>query len=385
MFDGRRVGLVLGAGGLVGMAYHAGVLAALEHDLGWDPRRADVIVGTSAGALVGALLTLGVPASDLAAMTVGAAALDVPRVLDAALRAGPPDYPVQGLRTLLRRPRFPGWALLGSWARRPWTVRPTRALAALLPDGPHLLREALAFLGEASPGRWPEQDLRIVTVRRRDLRRVVWRAGDGGPFPDVVAASCAVPGLFAPVEIAGAPYLDGGIHSFTNADVLGHEPVDLVVVVSPMSSVGRPASGVSGLMRLHTHRVLARECSMLRVGGADVVTVEPDSDCVRVMGIDLMARDRGPAVVAAGFLGVPSHERLDAERRAAVVTRSDAAWYSVTEARPVTSSAARAASSPGTTKPGRPVVSATNMRLPAPTLGDRGSRRSAARRSPGRR
>ena len=67
-----RIGLVLGAGGIVGQAYHAGVLAALEHDLGWDPRTADVIVGSSAGSLTGALLRLGVPASDLAAYAVEA-------------------------------------------------------------------------------------------------------------------------------------------------------------------------------------------------------------------------------------------------------------------------------------------------------------------------
>lgn len=67
-----RVGLVLGAGGVVGQAYHSGVLAALEHDYGWDPRTADVIVGTSAGSITGMLLRSGVPASELAAWTVKA-------------------------------------------------------------------------------------------------------------------------------------------------------------------------------------------------------------------------------------------------------------------------------------------------------------------------
>src|SRR5688500_669671 len=67
-----RTGLVLGAGGIVGQAYHAGVLAALEHDLGCDPRTADVIVGSSAGSVTGTLLRLGVPASDLAAYAVEA-------------------------------------------------------------------------------------------------------------------------------------------------------------------------------------------------------------------------------------------------------------------------------------------------------------------------
>ncbi len=67
-----RIGLVLGAGGTVGQPYHAGVLAALEHDLGWDPRTAEIIVGTSAGSVTGTLLRLGVPASDLAAWAVEA-------------------------------------------------------------------------------------------------------------------------------------------------------------------------------------------------------------------------------------------------------------------------------------------------------------------------
>ena len=67
-----RVGLVLGAGGVVGQAFPAGVLAALEHDLRWDPRTADVIVGTSAGSITASLLRGGVPASELAAWTVRA-------------------------------------------------------------------------------------------------------------------------------------------------------------------------------------------------------------------------------------------------------------------------------------------------------------------------
>src|SRR3954447_1615368 len=65
-----RIALVLGAGGVVGQAYHAGALAALEHDLGWDPREADVIVGSSAGSVTGALLRLGVSAADLASAAV---------------------------------------------------------------------------------------------------------------------------------------------------------------------------------------------------------------------------------------------------------------------------------------------------------------------------
>src|ERR1700733_4205431 len=65
------VGLVLGAGGVVGQAYQAGVLAALQREIGWDPRAATTIVGTSAGAVTGAALRAGVPAPDLAASLYG--------------------------------------------------------------------------------------------------------------------------------------------------------------------------------------------------------------------------------------------------------------------------------------------------------------------------
>ena len=65
------VGLVLGAGGVVGQAYQAGVLAALEREAHFDARDADIIVGTSAGSVTGAALRVGVPATDLAASTYG--------------------------------------------------------------------------------------------------------------------------------------------------------------------------------------------------------------------------------------------------------------------------------------------------------------------------
>ena len=63
-----RIGLVLGAGGTVGCAYHAGVLAGLQHHTGWDARDAVSIVGTSAGSLVGALLRVGLGPDDLVAL-----------------------------------------------------------------------------------------------------------------------------------------------------------------------------------------------------------------------------------------------------------------------------------------------------------------------------
>src|SRR4051794_11504493 len=130
------VGLVLSAGGIVGQAYHAGVLAALEHDLGWDPRTADVIVGSSAGSITGTLTRLGVPASDLAAWAV-----EVPLSVEGAPLLDPLadqrelDFPPFAGTDFLRPWRLPSPVLLARLARRPWAFRPSVALMTLLPAG----------------------------------------------------------------------------------------------------------------------------------------------------------------------------------------------------------------------------------------------------------
>src|SRR5215218_273303 len=106
-----RAGLVLGGGGAVGAAFHAGALSAIETDLGWDPRTAEVIVGTSAGSVVGALLRVGVPAGDLAALTVGGSAMEVDSAL-AARMVDRPEFPPFTLRHLLGVPRLPSPSFL---------------------------------------------------------------------------------------------------------------------------------------------------------------------------------------------------------------------------------------------------------------------------------
>src|SRR5580704_19737914 len=119
------IGLVLGAGGVVGQAYQAGVLAALEREIGWDPRNATVIVGTSAGSVTGAALRVGVPATDLAASLYG---VPTSRQGGAILeRILPPDagpLPTPSVRSMLRPWNLPSPALVVRVARRPLAFRP---------------------------------------------------------------------------------------------------------------------------------------------------------------------------------------------------------------------------------------------------------------------
>ena len=137
---------------------------------------------------------------------------------------------------------------------------------------------------------------------RRDARRVVFgRKGRYTRLSLALSASCAVPGYFAPVVIQGDTYVDGGIQSPTNADLLASADLDLVVVVSPMSGAANPRS-VDGIVRRRAGRTLDRELSRLRARGTEVIAVEPGPDVVRHMGFDFVNRESSLAIARAAFL-----------------------------------------------------------------------------------
>lgn len=299
------VGLVLGAGGVVGQAYHSGVLAALEHDRRWDPRKADVIVGTSAGSITGTLLRAGVPASELAAWTVRAPLAAEGEVLQAIIGDEMPELdPFRPAHLLRRLPDLPGWDMVRHVVVRPWHFRPLVAALALLAPGHTDIASRLALLREVEGKSWPEQDLWICAVRRRDGRRVVFgRPGSPeAPLHLAIAASCAVPGYFAPVRIGDHLYVDGGAHSPTNAATLRGRALDLVVVVSPMSGPARTPTDLYGAARWHAARVARREVRALRETGTAVVVFRPGPAEQEAMGNDLMARDRVDEIVQQAFL-----------------------------------------------------------------------------------
>ncbi|MGH8986820.1 MAG: patatin-like phospholipase family protein, partial [Acidimicrobiia bacterium] len=125
-----RIGLVLGAGGAVGHGFHAGVLAELADATGWDPRAAEIVVGTSAGSVVGALLRAGLSAADLAARATGAP-LSPEGARLAARAGGPASVPSRPPRRLGRLPRMasPGTFVRAAFPPFP-PVRPGALAAA---------------------------------------------------------------------------------------------------------------------------------------------------------------------------------------------------------------------------------------------------------------
>lgn len=285
-----RIGLVLGAGGVVGHAFHAGALAALEDETGWDPRNADVIVGTSAGSVVAALLRAGFSTRDLYHEARGERpAWRARRRLQRSDRHAstlPATPPLADLFNLVSSPRLVARAIAA-----PWKVRPGAAAAALLPVGSVPTEPLAARLRPLIGTRWSDLDLRICAVDLDRGRRTVF-SRDSQPRADVVTAvtaSCAIPGFFAPVAVDGTRYVDGGVHSPTNADLVADHHLDLVIVSSPMSHTGRwPGVGLDTLGRGIARAALRSEERRLRADGTSVIVMHPGNRVRTAMGLNPM-------------------------------------------------------------------------------------------------
>jgi NTE family protein len=297
-----RIGLVLGAGGLVGQAYHAGVLAALHDELSWDPRSAAVVVGSSAGSITGTLLRLGVAGSDLVAIATGSPLSPESASLVQRILPDASDLPSPPPGDWLRLWRLPSLALLARTARRPWAFRPDVAAMTMLPAGRIDLTARAAPLHEMVGHAWPA-GLWVCATRRSDGGRVAFgRAGSpAAPLAAAIRASCAIPGYFAPVTIGGVEYFDGGVHSATNADVLRRSELDVVVVVSPMSTAQFPVGTPDALLRWAARRRLDRESRRLERAGCTVIRIEPGESTLRAMGLQPMSSERSKRVTGEAY------------------------------------------------------------------------------------
>lgn len=294
-----RVGLCLGAGGITGGSFHGGVLSALGEATGWDARDADIVVGTSAGSLTGAMLRLGVGAADLAARATGRPlSAEAQRLL---ARFGGTIPQVPQWRPPAGRPEMASPEAVWRSLLRPMQARPGTMLAGLLPEGgvsTDVITQNLGRMFDA----WPDRPFWAVAVCLEDGRRTAF-GRDGAPPASVgeaVAASCAIPGFFTPPVISGRRYVDGGVHSICNLDLLARaDPaLDLVIVSSPMSHAGRqPAPGPDGMLRRFARLQLEREIRRLRRRGTSVVAFHPTARDRATMGLNPMDPERRGAVL----------------------------------------------------------------------------------------
>jgi NTE family protein len=287
------------------------MLTSLAEATGFDARDADVLVGSSAGSLVAAGLAGGLSASDLQAELLGEPLSAEGRRVRGARRTVR-RLPVAPEPELAGRGPLAAGALLHA-ARRPWTTRPGSLASSLLPPGRISTDMIARAVDDLHGGGWPARDLRITAVRARDARRVVFGT-PRAPRVSVgtaVAASCAIPSYFTPVRVDGEAYVDGGMHSPSNADVVLRDRPDLVVISSPMSV------GKSGLrprvdlgVRLAVRRALGVEVRRLRRAGCEVVVLQPGGDDLPAMGLNPMRHASTGAVLRSA--AASTRARLEA-------------------------------------------------------------------------
>lgn len=264
MDERGRTALVLGGGGITGIAWELGILAGLAEE-GLDLTEADVVVGTSAGSVVGAQITHGVPLAELY-----------------ATQLEPPDAEIGGRLSRLAVLRLvPPYLLPGSGtdklARVGRVARAAHAPGSADREG--VIRSRLPVHG------WPERDLRVTAVDAESGEFTVFTAESGVDLAAAVAASCAVPTVWPPVEIDGRTYMDGGMRSTANVDVaLGAERV---VVLAPLPrSLSKKTS-----IRAQLERVAPREWSV----------VTPDPEALAAFGKNLLDPARRRVAAEAGL------------------------------------------------------------------------------------
>lgn len=270
-------GLVLGAGGATAWVWHVGVLRVLRHEAGLEPSDAAVVVGTSAGASVGASVRAG---------------LGTPEIFDAATRPPSPEQRTRMAADLkaARKTLFP---LSPGMLRHalPNGKGSMYALAGLLPPGWFPTGFLSAFPGVGRLEGWPD-GLWIPSVRATDGDVVVFgRDRLDVPVDIAVQASSAVPGMFRPTMVDGAAFVDGGVASTTHADLLLQAGVDRVIVSAPMARPGRR------LLARHARRTLAAEVDALRSAGIAVVVVQGSATTAEVVrGFPRRNPDAAPAI-----------------------------------------------------------------------------------------
>ena len=292
---------MLGAGGVLGGAWHTGALHAIATETGWDPASADHIVGTSAGSMIGGLVAAGVPPWFMVAHSAGetfdgVSSPDGRPASEADRSAGASFRPHRGLP-----PIGPGsWRLGLSSIMAPARHTPLAMAVGWLPRGFISTDPLERTIRRVVPTGWVEHESYwAVACDYATGRRVAFGRDDAPPadMSKAVAASCAIPGFYHPVQIGGKRYVDGGVRSASNLDLLAERELDLVICLNPTSSRDRGAErGIlarpTQSMRAAAGRRLGHEAKRVRAGGTEVVLIQPAADDLAVMGANLMNGSR---------------------------------------------------------------------------------------------
>ncbi len=268
--------LVLGAGGITGVAWELGVIAGLREG-GVDVTDADLVEGTSAGAIVGAQITSGQDLETLYAnqlMPIHGTKEEVP----------PPDM------TLMLQAFAAGFDVPDKQTARARIGAAAKA-AQTMPEAERL--EIIA--SRLTLKEWPERRLVTNAVDARTGEWVTFDRHSGVPLPVAVAASAAVPGIYPPTTIGERRYIDGGVSSASNADFArGHDRVLILLPMSPaLSERGGP---MEPILRL----TFDDELDSLKQSGAQVLVITADDASTDAFGPNVLDASRRAPSAQAG-------------------------------------------------------------------------------------
>ncbi len=285
-----RRALVLGGGGPVGIAWEAGVLLGLFEG-GVDLTAVDHVIGTSAGAFVGARVALGHSPRDIAAPYV-------PR--DSASSDGQPSPP----KGSAPPPEAPNLAFLFQMIQEAAragrsAAEIARELGAFALDAKTMSEDEFIsrFTSKLRPGgvgAWPARSFGCTAFDAHDGSFKLWDAEAGADLAAAVASSCAVPGVSPPVTIGGRRYIDGGVLSTTNAHLA--RGFDVVIVLTVTEVLMRYAD-----MAREAKTPLQRELQALGDAGAEVRLIALDTAALQVVGPNLMDHHRQFAALQEGI------------------------------------------------------------------------------------
>jgi NTE family protein len=259
--------LVLGGGGITGIAWEIGILAGLT-ERGVDLTDADLVIGTSAGSVVGVDIRSGASLADLY-----------------RFQTRPPGseeiYARMGLGVMAKYLR----AMLLS--RKPEAARARVGALALRARTETEAARRRVIESRLPVQQWPAGRLQITALDALTGDLAVFDADSGVRLLDAVGASCAVPGIWPPVTINGRRYIDGGIRSAANADLAAG--CERIIVIAPLASgFGPLASPVN-------------QARALSAAGALVTVIKPDKAALRAIGRNVLDPARRPAAALAGY------------------------------------------------------------------------------------
>jgi|SRR5450755_4200186 NTE family protein len=267
----RERALVLGGGGVTGVAWEIGLLHGLA-ERGVDLTGADLVLGSSAGSIVGASVAAGRP---LDVMYQGQLEAPAPES-----ESAPAVAASLGVAVIARMI----WVTVTS--RDPARARARIGKMALAADT-ESEADQRRVIAARLPAEWPDRPLQVTAVDAGTGELTVFDAASGVPLVDAVGASCAVPGVWPPVTIGERRFIDGGIRSPANADLA--KGYGQVVIVAPI---------IRGMSRQGGVRWQA---AALAAAGARVAVIGPDAAATAAIGRNVLDPARRAPAARAGY------------------------------------------------------------------------------------